>query len=85
MLIYRSSLLILKNTSSSLTKQSTTMVMAHEVGHQRTGNLVTLSWWSYTWLNEGFATFFEYYITEVVSWVHQLHVYVNLPTGRLKD
>ena len=70
MLIYRDAYLILKNTSSTSTKQSITSVIAHEVGHQWTGNLVTLNWWSYTWLNEGFATFFEYYITEVVSWVH---------------
>jgi len=70
MFIYRNTYLILKNTSSSSTKQSITSVMAHEVGHQWTGNLVTLNWWSYTWLNEGSATFFQYYITDGVSWVH---------------
>jgi len=65
--IHRDSVLIMTNESSTPMKQAITSVIAHEVGHQWTGNLVTLNWWSYTWLNEGFATFFEHYITEVVS------------------
>jgi alanyl aminopeptidase len=31
-------------------------VMAHELAHQWTGDLVTMRWWDDTWLNEAFAT-----------------------------
>ena len=31
------------------------------------GNLVTMQWWSLTWLNEGFATFLSYYGGEHVA------------------
>ncbi|WP_294391060.1 M1 family metallopeptidase [uncultured Sphingomonas sp.] len=41
-------------------------VVAHELAHSWSGNLVTNATWSDTWLNEGFTTYFENRIDELV-------------------
>lgn len=40
--------------------------LQHEFAHQWFGNLVTCSWWKYLWLNEGLATYFQYFATGMV-------------------
>lgn len=55
-----------ENESSALAQQDVASVVAHELTHMWFGNLVTPQWWSYLWLSEAFASYFEYFGTAQV-------------------
>ncbi|XP_034112596.2 aminopeptidase N-like [Drosophila albomicans] len=43
-------------------KEFTIRNIIHENAHMWFGNSVTLKWWSYVWMQEGFARFYEFFL-----------------------
>lgn len=68
-----------EGVSGNSNKQRVATVVAHELAHQWFGNLVTPSWWSDLWLNEGFASYMEYLGVDAVepSWKSMDQFVVN--------
>ncbi|KAM8705010.1 hypothetical protein ACLKA7_009465 [Drosophila subpalustris] len=61
------SLLVDESATTLSSRQSIASLVSHEQAHMYFGDLVTCKWWSYTWLNEGFARFFTYFGTALVE------------------
>ncbi|KFB52691.1 AGAP012757-PA-like protein [Anopheles sinensis] len=53
-----------EGVTTARTKQNIADLITHELTHMWFGNEVTPEWWTYLWLSEGFARYFEYYITD---------------------
>ncbi|KAG0231570.1 Aminopeptidase 2 mitochondrial [Actinomortierella wolfii] len=54
---YRAIRLLFNEETSDLSyKRHIAYTICHECAHMWFGNLVTMGWWDYLWLNEGFAT-----------------------------
>lgn len=54
-----------ENTTIS-EKQQIAITISHEMAHQWFGNIVTMEWWTYLWLNESMATYFGYLVTDAI-------------------
>lgn len=60
-------------------------LVAHELAHSWSGNLVTNATWADSWLNEGFTTYFENRIMEAVFGRAQAEVEADLYWDELQE
>ncbi|CAH2105875.1 unnamed protein product [Euphydryas editha] len=55
-----------QNHTNDYYKQLIAYILSHEIAHMWFGNLVTCEFWDNLWLNEGFARYYQYFLT---NWV----------------
>ncbi|MBS1534113.1 MAG: leukotriene A4 hydrolase C-terminal domain-containing protein [Bacteroidetes bacterium] len=65
--------------------RSLTSLLAHELGHSWSGNLVTNATWNDVWLNEGFTTYVEHRIGEAIFGVQEAKMQDVLSRKTLAD
>jgi tricorn protease interacting factor F2/3 len=80
---FREVLLYVDESTTSLTiKKNIAEVIAHELWHQWSGNLVTMKWWDDLWLNEAFATYQAF--KAVDNYFPQWHILDDFIDGETK-
>ncbi|XP_028036121.1 membrane alanyl aminopeptidase-like [Bombyx mandarina] len=68
LLTYREAYLMYdENHTNGYFKQLIAYILSHEIAHMWYGNLVTCDWWDVLWLNEGFARYYQYFLTDWVE------------------
>jgi puromycin-sensitive aminopeptidase len=82
LITYREAALLIDEEKSSMaTKQRVAHIVAHEISHQWFGNLVTMEWWTWLYLNEGFARWAQFLAVDAVHPEYQTWLQFN--TGPL--
>lgn len=79
LVIFREKCLITEKNMLIEQKIRIAYVIAHELAHQWFGNLVTMEWWDDLWLNESFATWAGWHVTDKLfpEWNVWEHFYIN--------
>ncbi|MBN1601783.1 MAG: M1 family metallopeptidase [Chitinispirillaceae bacterium] len=71
-----------ESTTSLMIRKNIAEVIAHELWHQWSGNLVTMKWWDDLWLNEAFATYQAF--KAVDRYFSQWHILDDFIDGETK-
>ncbi|XP_045535068.1 membrane alanyl aminopeptidase [Papilio machaon] len=71
-------LLYEEGETNALDMKSIATITAHELAHKWFGNLVTCRWWDNVWINEGFASYFEYFAMDGVDPSMELEAQFNV-------
>ena len=61
-------------------RRGRSMVIAHEMAHMWFGDLVTMTWWEDTWLQESFADYLGYRVSEEAAGIEG--AFVDFTIGR---
>ncbi|KAB0800742.1 hypothetical protein PPYR_06481 [Photinus pyralis] len=67
LVIYNEKYLVCTDRSHTMDIQKCATFSAHEFAHQWFGNLVSPKSWHYMWLSEGFAAYFQYFVTALAE------------------
>lgn len=84
--IFRERYFLVDRHTSLALKQRIARLLAHEISHQWVGNFVSINWWKYLWLKEGFARYLEYvFVTHhFPSWQYWCHFEREIRCGALE-